>query len=242
MSWLDDIQKELEKSRNHPVRKKKEWEIDRDIRLKGQAVSAGKSRSNDGIKRSSKAIKDSGWYDSKEYKEMCKKNGIDWGKKQGKVNVENGHMEKMREKGLVALEKWRNSEEGKKVLIARGRENAKKYLTREVCVKGGNASKEHIQSLGRKVAKIEHHCPKCGRKGNGNGFKGRHFDNCGIIKKIKKQFDFNVYDEGKLIKTFDKTQDAADWYGCSPGLISMFVRGVRTDKRYGYTWEKVIVK
>ena len=40
MSWLDDIQKDLEDSRNHPVRKKKDWEIVRDIRLKDQAKYA----------------------------------------------------------------------------------------------------------------------------------------------------------------------------------------------------------
>jgi len=194
-------------------------------------------------KQMSQAVKDSGWYDSKEYKEMCKKNGIAWGEKQGKINVENGHMEKIREKGRIGLENWRNSEEGKKVLSERGRKNAKKYLTKEACVRGGNIAKEsgRIQELARKVAKIEHHCPKCNRKGKGNGFKGRHFDNCGITKKLKKKYDFNVYDDGKLIKTFNKTKEIADWYGCSPSLISAFICGTRTDYKYGYTYKKVSI-
>ena len=34
MSWLDDIQKDLEESKRHPIREKKDWEIERDIRVK----------------------------------------------------------------------------------------------------------------------------------------------------------------------------------------------------------------
>lgn len=205
---------------------------------------AGKKSIKGRNKELSKAVKDSGWYDSKEYKEMCKKNGIAWGKKQGKINAENGHMEKMREIAREKHKEWVKTDEAKKMLSERGRKNAKKYLTRDACVRGGNTCKEKgiIQELGRKVAKIEHHCPKCDRKGKGNGFKGRHFDNCGIKKPMKKKFDFNVYDDGKLIKTFDKTQEAADWYGCSPSLISQFIRGVKVDKRYGYTYKKITLQ
>lgn len=44
MSWLDDIQKDLQDAKQHPSREKKDWEIDRDIRLKDQSKKAAKKR------------------------------------------------------------------------------------------------------------------------------------------------------------------------------------------------------
>lgn len=43
MSWLDDIHKDLQDARQHSSREKKDWEIERDIRLKYQSSEAGKS-------------------------------------------------------------------------------------------------------------------------------------------------------------------------------------------------------
>lgn len=40
MSWLDDIQKDLQDARQHPSREKKDWEIERDIRLRGMSKMA----------------------------------------------------------------------------------------------------------------------------------------------------------------------------------------------------------
>jgi hypothetical protein len=42
MDWLDNIKKELELSKNHPIRKKKDWEIERDIRLIEISKKGGK--------------------------------------------------------------------------------------------------------------------------------------------------------------------------------------------------------
>ena len=42
MNWLNDIKKELEDSKSHPIRDKKDWEIQRDILLKDIAGSGGK--------------------------------------------------------------------------------------------------------------------------------------------------------------------------------------------------------
>lgn len=69
MSWLDDIQKELEKSRNHPVRKKKEWEIDREIRLNGDFKTMSER-----AKKNHQNKLESGWYDAnkKKYQEHAK--------------------------------------------------------------------------------------------------------------------------------------------------------------------------
>jgi hypothetical protein len=41
MNWLDDIQKELNESKNHPIRNKKDWEIEREIRNRDMAKWAG---------------------------------------------------------------------------------------------------------------------------------------------------------------------------------------------------------
>jgi hypothetical protein len=43
MDWLDNIKKELEISNNHPIRKKKDWEIEREIRWKSMAKDAGEA-------------------------------------------------------------------------------------------------------------------------------------------------------------------------------------------------------
>jgi hypothetical protein len=40
MDWLEQIKRDLEKSKEHPIRKKKDWQIDRDIRLNNQSKKA----------------------------------------------------------------------------------------------------------------------------------------------------------------------------------------------------------
>jgi hypothetical protein len=50
MSWLEDLHKELEVSRLHPVRKKKDWEIERDMRLKQQSKYAAKCAGDKNVK------------------------------------------------------------------------------------------------------------------------------------------------------------------------------------------------
>lgn len=60
MSWLEDIKKDLEDSSNHPVRKKKDWEIERDIRLKDMAKYGSSLGSSKGGKIGGEVNKKSG--------------------------------------------------------------------------------------------------------------------------------------------------------------------------------------
>ena len=58
MDWLDNIKKELEVSKNHPIRKKRDWEIERDIRLNSQSKYANEqSKKVDPTNRILNAIK-----------------------------------------------------------------------------------------------------------------------------------------------------------------------------------------
>jgi len=101
MSWLDDIQKDLEKSRNHPVRKKKDWEIEKLIRLSDVRAQGGKvggkiagqiaketgqiyTIASKGGKKGAysvhKLLRESGYYDSEKHRKDCSNGGKVGGK------------------------------------------------------------------------------------------------------------------------------------------------------------------
>ena len=157
MSWLDDIQKDLEKSRNHPVRKKKDWEIERDIRLKGQSKEASSKRKN--IKESGRI---GGLAGSKEDKSKAGKIG---GKTAGKMNGS---------KNLkTAWEKNRqymiqiSSEAGKVGGKITGKLNAE------------NGHIQEISSLGGlKASSILRTCPHCDKTIKGPLYFRYHGDKC----------------------------------------------------------------
>lgn len=97
MNWLDNIKKELEVSKNHPIRKKKDFEIDRLIRLNGDK----KQMSERGKNNHKKKI-DTGWYDLNKEKYQ----------KQGKIILSNltEEQENKRRKNLSNSNKKRYKE------------------------------------------------------------------------------------------------------------------------------------
>lgn len=84
MSWLDDIQKDLQDARNHPMRNKKDWQIEKLIRLDDNRAKGGRK----GGKIAGKIAKETG-----QIYTIASKGGKVGGKVQGRRNVESGHLQ-----------------------------------------------------------------------------------------------------------------------------------------------------
>jgi hypothetical protein len=163
MDWLDNIKKELEVSKNHPIRKKRDWEIERDIRLKEQSKEGGKISGKLNVESghlasirskesSSKGGKIAGKHTSPNGGRIGGKIG---GKTQGNRNVQSGHLASISHLG------------GKITGPLLGRK----------AVESGHLAR--VRPLSGKIscAKV-YTCPHCNKTGKGPIMLRHHFDRC----------------------------------------------------------------
>ena len=109
---------------------------------------------------------------------------------------------------------------------------------------GGDWSKENgvIQEVQKRSSQTEHHCPTCDKKGKGNLFLSLHFDNCGKKKKQSATREYQVLEDGVVIKKFYKRQDIYDWHPASKWVVGEILAGRRPDVTYGYTYKTINIE